>query len=174
MIIALSAVSGCTEDSPSVTPPLATATPASIAPATANTTAEPSPAATASVPTTEPAGNQSPSPNATPASSPVTQTTTVQPTSTGIPTKATVLIGEALFKPSNLRIGRGTQVIWFCQVPTAHQIESDAIGDTPAGAYFRSERLMTGMQYSFVFTEPGTFTYHCAIHPAEKGTITVA
>jgi len=163
MIIALSVVGGCTEEAPPVTTPTATATP------TANTTPE----ATTAVPTTQPAENQTAAPNATTTAAPTLQQTTVQPTSTGIPTKATVLIGGTLFKPDNLRIAKGTQVTWFSQVPTAHQVESDAFGATPAGAYFRSEPLRSGGTYSFTFTEPGIFTYHCALHPAEKGTITV-
>jgi hypothetical protein len=36
-----------------------------------------------------------------------------------------------------------------------------------------SSTLGQGATYSQVFTSPGTYTYHCAIHPSMKGTVVV-
>ena len=38
---------------------------------------------------------------------------------------------------------------------------------------FSSDPLATGASYSFTFTQPGTYTYHCSIHPSMTGTIIV-
>jgi plastocyanin len=50
-----------------------------------------------------------------------------------------------------------------------HQIASDA--GTPVA--FNSDSLANGASYQFTFTKPGTYTYHCTIHPSMKGTIIV-
>ena len=49
-----------------------------------------------------------------------------------------------------------------------HQITSDN------GAFAMSGPLGTGATYTVSLTEPGTYKYHCAIHPNMVGTITVA
>jgi plastocyanin len=48
-----------------------------------------------------------------------------------------------------------------------HQIASDTM------AFTGSQTLGQGGTYSFTFTTPGTYSYHCAIHPFMKGTIIV-
>jgi plastocyanin len=49
-----------------------------------------------------------------------------------------------------------------------HQIASDD------GGFATSEPLAVGSTYSIVLTKPGTYHYHCAIHPTMVGTLTVA
>lgn len=49
-----------------------------------------------------------------------------------------------------------------------HQIASDD------GAFATSGPLGSGATYSVTLTKAGTYGYHCAIHPAMVGTITVA
>jgi plastocyanin len=36
-----------------------------------------------------------------------------------------------------------------------------------------SGSLGKGQSFSQVFTQAGTFTYHCAVHPSMKGTVVV-
>jgi plastocyanin len=36
-----------------------------------------------------------------------------------------------------------------------------------------SGTLGQGATYSHVFTSPGTYTYHCAVHPYMTGTVVV-
>jgi hypothetical protein len=43
----------------------------------------------------------------------------------------------------------------------------------PAGA-FDSGAVQPGQSYSFTFDKPGTYTYHCEIHPDMTGTVTVS
>jgi plastocyanin len=37
-----------------------------------------------------------------------------------------------------------------------------------------SETLAPGESYTFAFTSPGTFTYHCDIHPSMTGSVVVS
>jgi plastocyanin len=50
---------------------------------------------------------------------------------------------------------------------TAHQIMSDDAG------FDTSEPFTPGQSYTVVLGLPGTYHYHCAIHPNMVGTITV-
>ncbi len=68
-----------------------------------------------------------------------------------------------------LTIGNGTMVTWTNQDVTTHQIGSDA----GSSASFSSDPLPNGTSYQFTFTAPGTYAYHCLIHPSMKGTIVV-
>ncbi len=45
---------------------------------------------------------------------------------------------------------------------------------TAVDASFDSGTLAQGDSYEFTVEEPGTFEYHCEIHPSMTGTITVA
>ena len=38
---------------------------------------------------------------------------------------------------------------------------------------FQSPDIASGERFSFTFTEPGTYTYICGIHPTMRGTIVV-
>ena len=46
--------------------------------------------------------------------------------------------------------------------------------DDPSVVEQPSGSLATGQRYDAVITKTGTFTYHCEIHPAMKGTVVVA
>lgn len=101
-------------------------------------------------------------------SSPQTATTTVAPTtSTGGGNAIT--IKNFAFDPSTLTVKTGTVVTWINQDATPHTIFSD----TGSPAAFSSAPFSTGASYTFTFTQPGTYTYHCSIHPSMKGTIIV-
>jgi plastocyanin len=50
---------------------------------------------------------------------------------------------------------------------------SDVSGSIAEGAIFKSPVIPKDGSYSFTFTSLGTYPYHCSIHPAMKGTITV-
>jgi plastocyanin len=47
------------------------------------------------------------------------------------------------------------------------------VSDTGSPAAFSSDSLSTGASYRFTFALPGTYPYHCSIHPSMKGTIIV-
>lgn len=48
-----------------------------------------------------------------------------------------------------------------------------AVAGTGSPAAFSSDSLSTGASYKFTFTQPGSYTYHCSIHPSMKGTVIV-
>jgi plastocyanin len=81
----------------------------------------------------------------------------------------TIVIKNFAFDPSSLTVKSGTAVKWTNQDGASHAI----VSDTGSPATFSSDSLSTGASYSFTFTQPGTYTYHCSIHPSMKGTIIV-
>ena len=92
--------------------------------------------------------------------------TTTTPASTG---GNSISIKNFAFDPSSLTVKTGTVVTWVNQDGASHTIVSDA--GSPAA--FSSDSLSTGASFPFTFTQPGTYTYHCSIHPSMKGTIIV-
>jgi plastocyanin len=59
-----------------------------------------------------------------------------------------------------------TEVIWANDDGTTHRVVSDA-------PLFDSGNLGNGATYTFNFTAPGTYTYHCSIHPGMVGSIVI-
>ena len=103
-------------------------------------------------------GSSSPAPAATPAPA------------TGA---ATVTIQNFAFIPASVTVPEGTTVTWVNQDPVNHQILNDAGPSVAEGALFSSDSLPNGGTYSFRFDSPGTYPYHCSIHPSMKGTVIV-
>jgi plastocyanin len=101
-----------------------------------------------------------------------TPTATSQPTPTPTPTVVMVKIVEAndkyAFSPATLSIKVGTQVVWTNTTDAAHTVTSDT-----AGVFGSTGNLNANQTFMFTFTTPGTFAYHCNIHPYMKATITV-
>jgi plastocyanin len=80
-----------------------------------------------------------------------------------------VAIKNSAFDPSSLTVKSGTVVKWTNQDGYSHTI----VSDTGSPVAFSSDSLSTGASYPYTFTQPGTYTYHCSIHPSMKGTIIV-
>ena len=96
------------------------------------------------------------------------------PPATAAPTTSagggnTVVIKNFAFDPSQLTVKTGTVVKWTNQDGAPHTI----VSDTGSPAAFSSDSLSSGASYTFTFTQPGTYMYHCSIHPSMKGTIMV-
>ncbi len=89
------------------------------------------------------------------------------PASPAVPDVITVK--NFAFSPETLTVRTGTTVTWVNQDEAVHQIDTD--GGVPVT--FTSPSLDKGASYEFTFTRPGTYAYHCTIHPAMKGTIIV-
>jgi len=81
----------------------------------------------------------------------------------------TISIKNFAFDPSNTTVSPGTTVTWVNNDQTAHTMTAT----NPAGV-FGSGTLQPGQSYSFKFDKPGTYTYHCEIHPDMTGTVTVS
>ena len=84
-------------------------------------------------------------------------------------TENTVIIRNFTFIPSALTIKRGASVTWVGQDDVNHTV----VSDTGAPVAFGSRNLSFGGTFSYTFSKPGTYPYHCSIHPSMTGTITV-
>ena len=64
-------------------------------------------------------------------------------------------------------IGKNNTVYWTNDDVADHTATSDTTG------IFDSGVLSPGGTYQFTFTTPGTYTYHCSLHPWMQGTVIV-
>jgi plastocyanin len=70
------------------------------------------------------------------------------------------------FTPADITVAPGTTITWTNNDDVEHTVTAPDNG-------FSSKALETGDSYSFTFTQPGTYTYFCAIHPFMTGRVTV-
>jgi len=70
------------------------------------------------------------------------------------------------FTPDAVTIPAGAAVTWTNRTDAPRTVTSDT------GA-FESGRLAENQTFRFTFTTPGTYAYHCSIHPYMHGTVTV-
>ena len=79
---------------------------------------------------------------------------------------ATVEIANFAFSPNQITVTAGTTVTWVNNDSAQHT----ATGD---GGEFDTGTINSGGSASITFNTPGTFTYHCEIHPNMTATIVV-
>ncbi len=96
----------------------------------------------------------------------VTSTPTRTPTPACPPVIRSVYMINFQYQPQTITITQGSTISWFNEGPYTHTTTSD-IG------VWNSGTLNPGQSYQFIFNTPGTYPYHCAIHPTMTGTITV-
>jgi plastocyanin len=77
-----------------------------------------------------------------------------------------VRIVQFAFVAASTDIAVGTTVSWTNEDPTPHTVTAD-------GGTFDSRQLDPGAGFSTVFKTPGSFAYHCEIHPTMVGTVVV-
>jgi plastocyanin len=99
-----------------------------------------------------------PSPTPAPATPPLGTPVT-------IPMGASTL-GDRAFSPGQVSVDAGATVTWVNSDTVAHTSTADGNG-------WSSGALAPGQQFSTTFTTPGTFRYHCAIHPGMVGSVVV-
>jgi plastocyanin len=75
-------------------------------------------------------------------------------------------IQNVAFSPNPLTIAPGSTVTWTNQDGVAHTVTAD-------DGSWGSSTLGQGGTYSQVFTSPGSYPYHCAIHLYMRGTVVV-
>jgi plastocyanin len=80
-------------------------------------------------------------------------------------TSSVQIVGFA-FQPATMTIPVGATVTWTNQDAVQHTSTSDT-------GLWNSGPLDQGKSFSFTFTQPGTYAYHCAIHPYMTASITV-
>ena len=72
------------------------------------------------------------------------------------------------FDPAVLTIRKGATVVWTNISDAPHTVTSDS------GTLLASSTVTpSGGTFRFTFTQPGTYHYHCTIHPSMQGTIVV-
>src|SRR5215204_4291219 len=79
----------------------------------------------------------------------------------------TVSIKNFAFNPPNATVAPGTTVTWVNNDQAPHTA-------TANNGAFDSGTLQPGQSYSFTFDKPGTYAYHCNIHPDMTATVTVS
>jgi len=82
------------------------------------------------------------------------------------PSSQAIAISNFSFVPNQITIAKGTTVTWTNNDSAQHQIAAD-------DGSFNSAALSQGQSFQQTFSQEGAYSYHCAIHPSMKGTITV-
>lgn len=77
--------------------------------------------------------------------------------------------GVPSFSPSSITITQGATVKWVNKDSIAHTVTSDGTAKTP----LNSPLLSQNQEFPFIFTNVGTFPYHCEPHPFMKATVIV-
>lgn len=90
------------------------------------------------------------------------------PTVRATTSTVSVAIRDFSFSPNTITvvIGVNNTVVWTNNGPSDHTV-------TANGGSFLSGDLAPGSNFTNTFTTPGTFAYHCSIHPIMKGTVIV-
>lgn len=77
-----------------------------------------------------------------------------------------VSIAGFAFSPKNITINSGDTVVWTEEDGAFHTTTSDT-------GVWDSGTLELNQSFSFTFTTPGQYPYHCKPHPGMKGTVIV-
>jgi plastocyanin len=76
----------------------------------------------------------------------------------------TIVVEHTAFTPASFTITAGQAMLWnFDDGGVAHTVTGDGFDSGPKATGF----------FNHTFAAPGTFAYHCSVHPAMKGSITV-
>jgi plastocyanin len=70
------------------------------------------------------------------------------------------------FQPDVLKVKVGAKVTWTNDDTVPHTVTADTNS-------FASGNLQPAGSFSFTFTRPGTYAYHCSIHPSMHGSVVV-
>src|SRR5215207_2380376 len=79
----------------------------------------------------------------------------------------TVSIQDFSFNPGQITVAPGTTVTWTNEGPSPHTTTAD-------DGSWDSGELQQGEDFSFTFDKPGTYTYHCSIHPDMTASVKVS
>jgi len=78
-----------------------------------------------------------------------------------------VVVENFAFVPPTLTVASGTTITWTNHDDVPHTVTADD-GDS-----FGSDIFNKDGTYQLVAPAPGTYPYHCQVHPFMKGTLTV-
>jgi plastocyanin len=82
------------------------------------------------------------------------------------PESPQIVIKDFMFMPNSLTVKAGSTATWVNNDDEPHSVVSDT-------GSFRSGAVDTNETFSFKFDKPGTYPYHCALHPRMVATIIV-
>jgi len=74
--------------------------------------------------------------------------------------------GTATHTPNTFTTTLGARVTWFNNDTTFHVVTGD-------NGNWIGSNMGTNSSFTTVFTQPGTYAYHCGFHPTMVGTIIV-
>lgn len=77
-----------------------------------------------------------------------------------------VKIDNFSFSPATITVPAGTTVRWINRDDIPHTVVEDK-------EKFKSKALDTDEQFSYTFSNPGTYSYFCSIHPKMTGKVVV-
>ncbi len=83
-----------------------------------------------------------------------------------VQTTWSVSIGDNFFNPADAAVERGSTITWINRGAVPHTVTAD-------DGSFDSGILNPGEAFTVAFSGQGTVTYHCAIHPEMRGSVTV-
>ncbi|HYN70249.1 MAG TPA: cupredoxin domain-containing protein [Candidatus Eisenbacteria bacterium] len=110
----------------------------------------------------------SPASSPAPAVSPATSTPAGACAASTAPTTIQATVKDYAFGPDPIQAKVGDVISWTNSGPNEHTATLD---DGSCG----TDNLNTGDAGSLTFSAPGTYAYHCEVHPARmKGTIVVS
>ena len=81
-------------------------------------------------------------------------------------TAPSIAIDNFSFTPKELTVAAGTTITWVNRDDVPHTVVS-------TDKKFRSKALDTDDQFSFTFTDTGTYNCFCSVHPIMVGKIIV-
>jgi YVTN family beta-propeller protein len=111
------------------------------------------------VPAAAPPAEQAPAPQAPPAAP---APAAVAPQGQAV----AVSIAKFAFAPATITISAGQSITWTNTDPVDHTSTSDT-------QVWDSGSLAQNANFSTTFSKPGTYAYHCTIHPFIRGTVVV-
>ncbi|HVV13580.1 cupredoxin family copper-binding protein [Amycolatopsis sp.] len=79
-----------------------------------------------------------------------------------------VAIKNYAYDPAALTVAVGDTVTWTNDDTAPHTV---TVSDGPVK--FNSPNLQQGQTFTYTFTQAGTYSYYCAVHPDMKATVTV-
>jgi plastocyanin len=77
-----------------------------------------------------------------------------------------IAIDNFSFTPKEITVAPGTTITWVNHDDVPHTVVSP-------DKKFRSKALNTDEEFSFTFTDAGTYSYFCSVHPMMTGKIIV-
>ena len=79
---------------------------------------------------------------------------------------AEVRIAQHRYLPREITVSPGTTLRWVNEDEDPHTVTAD-------GGAFASRGIDLHEAFTFTFSAPGTYRYHCALHPGMTGKVVV-